>query len=182
MSSKNTERKKFRQILRNIPDQDILHSSKEICHRIATQFSSVKSLAIYAAQKQEVSLQSLHALLPHTQLLYPLCHPERKLSFHLVKKPNELQVGKYGIDEPLPEKHPLLPLSEIEIILCPGLAFTPRGIRLGHGGGYYDRVLENFHGITCGIALHQQITPHLPTQPHDILMQHIITDQKIYHT
>lgn len=84
-----------------------------------------------------------------------------------------------GILEPRPKLHPEIETSQIDVFLCPGLAFGHDGSRLGHGGGYYDRTLENFSGKICGIALNAQILETVPHTDHDVIMQHIITETGI---
>ena len=53
----------------------------------------------------------------------------------------ELTPGMLGILEPDPAKHAEVAISDIDIFLCPGLAFGRDCTRLGHGGGFYDRTL-----------------------------------------
>ena len=51
--------------------------------------------------------------------------------------------------------------------LLPALAFDTRGVRLGYGGGFYDRLLPGFRGLTVGVIQGALIVPRLPTDPHD---------------
>lgn len=70
-------------------------------------------------------------------------------------------------------------LDRIDLIVVPGLAFDASGNRLGRGGGFYDRLLAmpERRAIACGLALAEQIVPAVPTAPHDVPVDIIVTDQ-----
>jgi len=72
----------------------------------------------------------------------------------------------------------VVPPAEIEVILVPGLAFTARGQRLGRGGGYYDRYLEKLTTKTLriGVCFALQIVKALATEPHDQLVNTVVTE------
>ncbi|MBR6036399.1 MAG: 5-formyltetrahydrofolate cyclo-ligase [Bacteroidaceae bacterium] len=65
--------------------------------------------------------------------------------------------------------------SQIDLAIIPGMAFTQRGERLGRGKGYYDRLLPHLKCPLIGIAFPFQLLPSIPTEPHDIQMNEIIT-------
>jgi 5-formyltetrahydrofolate cyclo-ligase len=54
-----------------------------------------------------------------------------------------------------------------------------KGRRLGRGAGYYDRILEKVPGFTCGIAFDEQISGELPVEPHDVLVDCILTPTRL---
>lgn len=89
--------------------------------------------------------------------------------------PAEIHSGAYGIDEP----QGTLPISpdEIDLMILPGVAFTPHGDRLGRGKGFYDRYTarEGFHAYCIGVCYDYQILPSLPTEPHDRKVAEVIT-------
>ncbi len=91
---------------------------------------------------------------------------------------DNLTKGAYGISEP--KEIISVPISEIDVALIPGIAFTSSGDRLGFGKGYYDRFLEEFNGVKIGIGYDFQITDKIPTDEHDIGMDMIITEKRIY--
>jgi 5-formyltetrahydrofolate cyclo-ligase len=86
----------------------------------------------------------------------------------------DLVDGHFGILEPSLEcrEHPL---NLLDLVLVPGVAFDLGGRRLGRGAGYYDRLLSNVRGITCGIAFDEQISGELPVEPHDVVVDCILT-------
>ena len=82
-------------------------------------------------------------------------------------------VGILGPNESAKEVTP-------NIVIVPGLGFTKDGARLGRGKGFYDRYLEDKSVIKIGIGFEMQIEQDIPTDPHDVKMDFVVTDQKIY--
>jgi 5-formyltetrahydrofolate cyclo-ligase len=63
----------------------------------------------------------------------------------------------------------------LDFILVPGVAFDLSGRRLGRGKGYYDRLLKQTRGTTCGVAFDEQIVGEIPVEPHDLNVNCILT-------
>lgn len=65
-----------------------------------------------------------------------------------------------------------------DVIIVPGLAFTAAGQRLGQGGGWYDRFLPRLRVgcATIGVCFAPQLVTELPTEPHDVVLDVVITD------
>jgi len=80
--------------------------------------------------------------------------------------------SRFGVSEPT---GPALPVGEADLVLVPGLAFTPAGYRLGYGGGFYDRFLPKVVGAYVGVCFAEQIVDHLPVQAHDVPVQHVVS-------
>lgn len=87
---------------------------------------------------------------------------------------DELVPGKFDIPAPS-EGCGLVPPDEIDLILVPGAAFTKAGARLGRGGGYYDRYLPQTHALKVALARSGQLFDELPTEPHDVKVDIVIT-------
>jgi len=76
-----------------------------------------------------------------------------------------LRPGAFSVPEPAGE---VCPADEIDLVLVPGLAFTAEGVRLGQGGGYYDRFLAALACPTIGVCFTEQVVDELPREPHDV--------------
>jgi 5-formyltetrahydrofolate cyclo-ligase len=74
-----------------------------------------------------------------------------------LKSWEELSVGSYRILEPRKEKIRKTDVSELDLLIVPGVAFDIKGNRLGHGKGYYDRLLKNSNAPIIALAFEFQI-------------------------
>lgn len=86
-----------------------------------------------------------------------------------------LSAGAYGIPEPV---GPGIDPATIDAVVVPGLAYTRDGRRLGQGGGFYDRFLPLLRAdcLTIGVCFAEQIVDDLATEPHDRIVDVVITD------
>jgi 5-formyltetrahydrofolate cyclo-ligase len=90
--------------------------------------------------------------------------------------PEDLQVGEFGIAEPTRGR--ILRPEMIDLMVVPGVAFDRAGHRLGRGAGYYDRYLSSPHAAgvyKMGVCFPWQSVESVPTEPHDIAMDEVIT-------
>ena len=85
--------------------------------------------------------------------------------------------GRFGIPEP--EGGSPVSLSELDLMVVPGVGFDLHGHRLGYGRGYYDRVLagESRRPTLVGLCFEQQVVDRLPRDPHDVCVDLLITEQ-----
>lgn len=86
--------------------------------------------------------------------------------------------GPHGLYEPDPTRCEPAAISDMSLVLVPGLGFAAGGTRLGRGGGYYDRWLAHLPSSTptIGIAFSLQICPSLPTLNHDQKVDFLLTE------
>jgi 5-formyltetrahydrofolate cyclo-ligase len=106
--------------------------------------------------------------------------PTRMLGLHaLTDLARDIAPGHQGIPEPLPHCLSVAP-SSIDWVLVPGVAFDREGRRLGYGGGYYDRLLPLLRPGLPRVAgaFDLQIVDRVPTGPHDITVQMIVTESR----
>jgi 5-formyltetrahydrofolate cyclo-ligase len=84
-----------------------------------------------------------------------------------------------GISEPISGKP--VPTDMIDLVIVPGLGFTPTGLRIGRGLGFYDRFLaqSDFIGRSCGLAFESQVIETLPALDHDIPLSMLVTEQGV---
>ena len=97
-----------------------------------------------------------------------------EMDFYYITSRSDLERGKFGILEPVPEKCPIAEDFSSGLCIVPGLCFDLQGYRIGFGKGYYDRFLQKFGGVTVGICYYKCMQNDLPTgvfdKPVDILL------------
>lgn len=68
----------------------------------------------------------------------------------------------------------------VQAVFCPGIAFDLNGNRVGHGEGLYDRMLEKMpFAVKVGLCFSFQVTDTLESEPHDVKMEFLITENEI---
>lgn len=125
------------------------------------------------------------------KVLLPRCVPHKAghMEFALCASWDDLQRGAFGVPEPHQERCPTVfsPYSNTCLVrpMClvvPGVAFDRHGMRLGMGGGYYDRFLPWAvgQGVRCvGFTFHQQLVPQLPHDVWDVPMHGVCTEEEL---
>ncbi len=171
-----------------------LKSAKEsaIEDRLFSQdiFKKARSILLYVSFRSEVDTRKyLHDIIKlGKKLVLPLVDTRHKvLKLYEIKNPDELEPGYMGILEPGILRYRRCSLKDIDLVIIPGTGFDPNGNRLGYGGGYYDKLLsmearelaEIDHITTVALAFEEQIGEEIPSEPHDIKVDMIVTDERI---
>ncbi|SMB89698.1 5-formyltetrahydrofolate cyclo-ligase [Deinococcus hopiensis] len=99
--------------------------------------------------------------------------PEPRLTLHPWDTATE--VSRFGALQP-PANAPQVPLETVDAVLLPALAFDRWGVRLGYGGGFYDRLLPSFSGLTAGVVWEALVVEALPCQLHDLRVGWLVTE------
>ena len=180
--SKKELRQLAKATLSKLSDTDRKQRSATLVQKIADQIKSgypqATRIGIYSALPHEPDLSLLHILLPNVQFHYPLVTDPETIEFHHVSDPENLEKGAFGVKEPKPMSHPPLAASDLHLILVPGLAFDLQGNRLGHGAGYYDRLLAEIPQTPrIGVSFSSQHLPELPNEPHDMAMNLLVSER-----
>ena len=115
----------------------------------------------------------------------PVLHPfsPGNLLFLHYHPSSELMVNRLKIREPKLDVRDVLPLSQLDVLVTPLVAFDAAGQRLGMGGGFYDRTLQNWrqHRLQpVGYAHDCQQVDALPTEQWDIPLPAVITPSKTW--
>ena len=115
----------------------------------------------------------------------PVLHPfsPGNLLFLHYHPSSDLVVNRLNISEPKLDVRDVLPLSQLDVLVTPLVAFDAAGQRLGMGGGFYDRTLQNWrqHRLQpVGYAHDCQQVDALPTEQWDIPLPAVITPSKTW--
>jgi 5-formyltetrahydrofolate cyclo-ligase len=73
-------------------------------------------------------------------------------------------------------------VTSLELIIVPGVAFDSSGGRIGHGKGYYDRLLRNVTPATriVALAFECQMFAEIPMLDQDAFMDKVVTERAVY--
>lgn len=107
----------------------------------------------------------------------PRMLPGRQMEVRLYDPDRPLVPAAFGILEP-PADSPLLPRADIGLALVPAVCYDRRGFRLGFGGGYYDRWLSGFSGVTVGLCRDCVLQEHVPIEDHDRRVEFLLTESR----
>ena len=99
----------------------------------------------------------------------------KKLTLRKITEENDLETGPFNVRQPKPDQ-PIVSSTSIQVIFVPALAFDQKGYRLGHGIGYYDRLLKTIDVQKIGVCYGFQLIDELPHGRHDIKVDGIITE------
>jgi len=136
-------------------------------------------LGLYAAKGSEVDTSLIDAAARGRglEVVYPrVVGDELPLAFHRVRI-DELVASRFGLREPRAEV-PGVALADIAAFVVPGLAFDRGGGRIGWGRGHYDATFAAASpgALRIGLAFECQLIERVPREPHDVLVNNIITE------
>ncbi len=173
-------RKAIRAALKNISPAARGAMSAQLCARLQEQpfWNSAAAVLFFAPLLDEADVWPLlvETVAGEKTACLPCLDPADEIyAARRVQNPrSEIAIGQFGIREPKPHCAEI-PLSRLDLILVPGVAFDLCGRRLGRGRGFYDRLLVDTPGLKCGIAFDEQITGAVPTGAHDRQMDFVLT-------
>ena len=136
-------------------------------------YQKAKVIATYLSFSHEFQTQELieQALRDGKKVLIPKTYPKGRMEF-VGYDPQQLVKTSFGLLEPQGNLE-VVDASQIDLIHVPGLAFTTEGYRIGYGGGYYDRYLENFAGHSLSTIYPCQVQ-EFNSEDHDIPVQEVL--------
>ncbi len=144
-------------------------------------FLRSNTILFYASMPEEVD--TLKLIKKHHNdkriILPTVCTDTNSLKLYHLENINELHEGYKGILEIPHCTKDIAKPENIELCIVPGLAFDTRGHRIGYGKGFYDGLLEKITAPKAALAYEFQIVESVPDQPHDIPINHIITEKRI---
>ncbi|MGN1350404.1 MAG: 5-formyltetrahydrofolate cyclo-ligase [Anaerovoracaceae bacterium] len=115
------------------------------------------------------------------RLVLPYTDPQFQITAFIVEDPDQLKPSPLGIPEPDFRIHQKAHVSDIDVILMPGVAFDPAGNRIGFGKGCYDRFLSDpsFLPVTAALAYDFQLTGEIPAEPGDVACRYLLHQGKM---
>lgn len=133
------------------------------------------SVMTYLALPGEIDLGRLPADRPHISWVVSRTPDTGWLTTHPLGARRERH--PFGFEQPVADAAQVR-LDEVDVVLVPGLAFDPHGMRLGRGKGYYDELLGRCRpdATAVGITLERRVFDRIPSEPHDRRVDWLVTE------
>ncbi len=177
--SKQSLRKQLLSDRESMSRQILIQKNQNLCSRLlgSDYLSNAQTVLGYFSTRFEPDLSWIYSLQNH-RWGFPRIK-DKSLQWHLWNPGDQLELNRYGIWEPS-SSLPILTRDQVDLILVPSIACDLQGYRLGYGGGYYDRLLDQapWSSIsTIGITF--ALTKQLPTDSWDRKLKSICTDKEL---
>ncbi|WP_375752574.1 5-formyltetrahydrofolate cyclo-ligase [Vibrio sp. HN007] len=191
MESRTDIRKSIRSKRQSLSALEQTLAAEEALQKLQSlpEIDAAKRIAIYLSADGEIDTRPIidYFWQQGKEVTLPVLHPFSKghLLFLRYSHNTPMCENKFNIQEPVLDQTQIVPVSQLDIVFTPLVAFDSTGNRMGMGGGYYDRTLEKWFktgkGPTpIGIAHNCQQIDHVPVEPWDIPLPAIITPNKTW--
>lgn len=185
---KNALRKQAHSNRNDQPDKDELSRRIVGAFMSLPEYAKADSVLFYVDVRSEVRTRNdlQTALSSGKTIVVPWCNDAGELELFRLTSMDQLEIGMYKILEPKQElrnadEHQI-GVEDLDLIMVPGVGFDARGARMGHGKGYYDKLLEHARKDTPLIALafECQMFEEIPVAGHDVFMDKVVTEDHVY--
>lgn len=182
-------RQQVRHLRRAMTDEQQAQAAEQLAE-LALNYaplSAARNIALFLSVDGELNTRPLIARLWHLKkaVYLPVLHPfsPGNLLFLRYSPDTPLIPNKLRIPEPPLDIRQLITLDQLDLMLVPLVAFDQHGQRLGMGGGFYDRTLQNWrqHGfLPVGLAHDCQQVDSLPVAEWDVPLPAVMTPSKLW--
>ncbi|MCX4827577.1 5-formyltetrahydrofolate cyclo-ligase [Streptomyces sp. NBC_01016] len=185
---KRSLRREFLRVRNSLTEDDIRETERAVARRALEldELANARTVAAYVSVGGEPGTGALLDALRArgTRVLLPALLPDNDLDWGAYDGAASLTTvrhpGKMALLEPGGERLGPAAVLEADAVLLPGLAVDARGMRLGRGGGSYDRVLARLEAAGARPALvvllhDSEVVAHLPQEAHDKAVDAVVT-------
>jgi len=185
---KRTLRREFLAVRNRLTADDVRESGAALAERALElpELAHARTVAAYVSVESEPgTLALLDALRARgVRVLLPALLPDNDLDWGAYTGEGSLarvqHGGKMALFEPPGERLGPDAVTDADAVLLPGLAVDARGMRLGRGGGSYDRVLARLeragaHPARVVLLYDSEVVERIPEEPHDRPVHAVVT-------
>jgi 5-formyltetrahydrofolate cyclo-ligase len=187
-AAKQELRKRLRALRLAHPAEALLTRGRALVTRVISLpiFETASSVALFfpMLERKEIDLRPLDAEARRRgkRVYYPFLEPRGDAlvsGLRLTGSLDELADRGQRFFEPPPEA-PVAARGDVDLVLVPALAVAPSGHRLGYGAGFYDSLLPDVRppAKAVVVAYDFQLLMELPTLPHDVPCDVVVTDAR----
>ncbi|XP_071455243.1 5-formyltetrahydrofolate cyclo-ligase-like [Hetaerina americana] len=190
-AAKKALRREVKKKIGSLSTSQKSHQSEIVAKKILNSelFKSSERISLYVSTVEEVNTQTImENIFHHGKICFIPRYSFDKIYMEMVKLHSmedfqNLPLTEWKIKQPslTDARENALNTGGLDLIFIPGLAFTREGKRLGRGKAFYDTFLQKCREkqtkppITVGLAFKEQIYVDIPTDDHDIVIDHIVT-------
>ncbi|GKX60991.1 5-formyltetrahydrofolate cyclo-ligase [Leminorella grimontii] len=184
---RQTLRKEIRQRRNALSPREQQLAARRVHERLFEhpRVRAAKRVSLFLSFDGEINTRPLIDTLwqQEKEVYLPVLHPFSKghLLFLRYEKDSVMTHHPFGILEPRLDVRRVLPVSQLDVIVTPMVAFDAQGNRLGMGGGYYDRTLKDWRkngSYPIGIAHDCQQVEELTHESWDVPLPEILTPSR----
>jgi len=197
MSPKEILRGKIKNLLGTVPREDFIFQGVKAAAllRSSSIWPKYSSIFLFLSINSEIDTSALikTSLSEGKKVFAPRTDAERLTFYRILSPDGPWTKGPFGIREPEAVKPAGMGLADPAsaapgdfpaLILTPGLAFDAKGMRLGRGGGYYDRFFSELDAVTreylaLGLCMDFQIVDTVPAGENDRKMNGLLTGKEL---
>lgn len=187
-SDKRVLRRQILQVRNGLTAADVRESATALARRARAlpELEHARTVAAYVSVGSEPGTLALLDTLRArgVRVLLPVLLPDNDLDWGVYGGEGSLARVRHGgrmtLSEPAGERLGPDAVTEADVVLLPGLAVDARGMRLGRGGGSYDRVLARLDRAGARPALvvllyDSEVVGDVPAEPHDRPVHAVVT-------
>ncbi|MFF3947351.1 5-formyltetrahydrofolate cyclo-ligase [Streptomyces sp. NPDC001902] len=192
MSDKNVSKRELRehllQVRRGLTARERTVAERAIAQHALDlpELSGARTVAAYVSMGGEPGTRTLLDVLRERgeRVLLPVLLPDNDLDWAPYEGPGGLVRTARGLYEPTGPRLGPAAVTGANAVLLPGLAVDGRGLRLGRGGGSYDRVLARLDtaGVTPALVVllyAHEVLDRVPDEPHDRPVDAVVTPEGV---
>lgn len=176
---KKSLRKKMISTLSSL-DEDYKSEKEEVLKEKLISFikeHDIKSMGIVLAMPHELDTDGIISWMKKEggEVYTPVCnYKTKKINFCRFKSFDDIIVDEKNLRVPSDNTEVN---NQVEVIVVPGLIYSETGYRIGYGGGFYDRFLKDYEGLTVSLLFEEQLG-NVIAEKHDVPVDVLLTPER----
>jgi 5-formyltetrahydrofolate cyclo-ligase len=160
------------------PEAERIAAAAAVASALLRGLADVRAFAAYVPEATEPGYGRLPAVFTRlgARVLLPVVPPAGSELAWAVDT-GRLAPGRFGLLEPVGPRLGPTAIGTADVVVVPALAVDRNGVRLGRGGGYYDRALGHARtgALVVAVVFDDEFVDEVPAEPHDHRVNAVVT-------